>query len=215
MDSLIRKHFGADLRAAGFTGGPRTWRRMRAERVDVIAISGGADLDTGENRLHLGYGTYYDAAHPGDEPWPVDRAKVSDYHLDVRIFDYDPCIGTPHTGDQFGEDYLDAVASRLRDVAVPLLDRLGDYAFVRALLEADTGLPDGAALAGNLGSPARSQVLGMLALAAGDKVTAVAHLHRILLSAESWAASQPRTADSDDGAIAYWTDKLERARTLP
>jgi hypothetical protein len=83
------------------------------------------------------------------------------------------CKAQVGSGDIGREDYLAAVAARLRDVVVPLLNRLGDYAIVTALLEADTGLPPGAWLESTLGSPACSEVLGTLALAAGDKVTAV------------------------------------------
>jgi hypothetical protein len=210
MDSLIRQHFGADLRTLGFSGGPRTWRRAHPDRVDVIAIGSTAHFDTGENRLHLCYGTRFDAVHPDDEPHPVDRNKLRDYDLDFRIFDHDHFTDAP-----FGEDYLAAVAARLRDVVVPLLNRLGDYATVTALLEADTGLPPGAWLEGNLGSPARSEVLGMLALAAGDRATAVKHLTRTLQSAQSWATIHPDTADSDNTVLAYWAGMLDRARRLP
>ena len=38
IDSLIRQRFGADLRARGFRGGPRTWRRIHEDRVDLICV---------------------------------------------------------------------------------------------------------------------------------------------------------------------------------
>ena len=136
----------------------------------------------------------------------MDRNKLRDHDRDVRIFDHGLFADAP-----FGEDYLVALASRIRDVVVPLLNRLGDYDTVTAFLEADTGLPPGGWLEGNLGSPARSEVLGMLALAAGDRVTAVKHLTRTLQSAQSWATIHPDTAGSDNTVIAYWAGMLDRA----
>ncbi len=214
VDSLIREHFGAELRTLGFTGGPRTWRRDHEGRLDVIAIGGGQDLGTGENRLDVAYGAYFDGAHPPGEPWLVERAKVRDHDLDVRIFDFDPFVDSPRTDDPFGAAYLAALVARIRDVTVPFLDTLGDYHAVRALLEADTGLPRGAALAGNLGSVARSRVLGMLGLHARDKTTAVTHLQRTLQWAESWAASEPHDGDPDNLVIAFYRAQLDRAVEL-
>ena len=192
MDSLIREHLGATLRRAGFKGGPRTWRRAHDDRVDVIAVSTWMDPESGRNELHLTYGTRLDALHetehfqPGNDtsryPAPVDRAKTSELDLDLRVFEYagnaddDPIEQDGDQLDGTSAAGMAASARRLVEVVVPFLDSLGAYERVRCLLAFDEGIPPGAGLAANLGSPARLELLGRMALSHADKATAVASL---------------------------------------
>ncbi|MFY0408025.1 hypothetical protein [Solicola sp. PLA-1-18] len=210
-DSLLRHHLAPSLRAAGFVGGPRTWRRIHDVRVDVIAISAGQDPVTGDNRVGLLYGVYFDAAHPADGLSPVDRARLSHHHLDIEVHDDVFADDHPQVTDQFGRAALEAVVERFHDVVLPFLDGLSDYERVAELIETDTGIPDGAAMHSGLGSPSRSEVLGLLALAAGDRRAAVAHLQHAREAARSASDGSPL----DDEAIAFWTDRLHRARQLP
>lgn len=211
MDSLIRKHLGPELRRLGFSGGPTTWRQVLASRVDVISVNGGLDHGTGENTLGLSYGTYLDAVHPEDEPRHLDRAKIRSEHLDVEVVHEGSFAGDP-----LGAEYLGAVVSCLRDVVVPFLDLLNEQAAMTALLEHDVGLPPGAHCMARLGSPSRSIVLGMLALEAGDRGTAVRHLERVWewvrpSGKDDRSARDPQT----EAHVTYWASVLGRARGLP
>ena len=198
VDVLLRRHVGPELRRQGFKGSGRTWRRIHDDRVDVVAFgSSGTDVQ-------FGYGTRFDAVHPAGEPFPVERAMVRDFHLDVRLSE-----GTSATAAE-----LDRCAERLRAVIVPFLDTLGRYEFARDYFEDNRGVPAGATAMENPGSPDADGKLGMLAAAAGDKETAVACLTRRLAAAESWAA---RDSNRDDvrADVAYWRTQLAKAERLP
>lgn len=162
MDSLIRHYFGADLRALGFKGGPRTWRRMHEDRVDIVSISTFTD-GANQTRLYVGYGTRYVALHPPDEPWPIDPNKVVDHQLDIRLSE------SSTAEEPLGELDLAETLRRLKELAVPFLDGLGEYEFAKAVLERDAHIPAGAFQElGPMGSPARRRLLGQLAAANGE-----------------------------------------------
>ncbi len=135
MDSLLRQHFGADLRALGFKGGPRTWRRMHSDRADLLYVDAFTDIGTGQPRLTLEYGTRFDAAHPE----PGGRAPDQIGHQDLDLIVTESAIDE----DPLRETSLTAVALRLREVVVPFLDTLGRYEFAIAALEHGVGAPNG------------------------------------------------------------------------
>ena len=195
-DSLIRQRFGPGLRSHGFKGGPRTWRRLHGDRVDVITFDIWTHRGTGQARLDVHYGTRYDAVHPADDPCPFERAKIGEEHLDVRIVERSP------EDDPLREDSLAASVVRMNDVVIPFLDTLGRYELAKAVLEHDAGLPASAEhLAGPTGSPARSMVLGLLGLAAEDKETALPGLQRAHALAQSALEGDSSSdGDSDAGA---------------
>jgi hypothetical protein len=198
-DALLRQHLGPELRRHGFHTGGRTWRRLHEDRVDVVAFgsSGG--------RIHLSYGTRFDAAHPDHEPHPVDRAKVRDYHLDIRLVEDWSATGPD----------LDRCARHLGATVVPFLDTLARYEFARAYLEHGAGAPNSADSLETPGSPRVSGVLGLLASAAGDQPTAVENLAHQLAAAESWANSpEGRCGDTANADVAFWRRELDRARRL-
>lgn len=200
VDVLIRRHVGPGLRRQGFTGGARTWRRRHADRVDVIGIG------SGDGRIHLSYGTRFDAAHPDGEPFPVEPAKLGSDHLDIHLLEF--C--------EASVPGLDGCARHLEAAVVPFLDSLGRYELARAYLEHNAGAPGSAERREGMGSQAMSEVLGMLALAAGDRVIAVEHLERLLVEAESWAESADATyRDTAQAYIQFWRTHLDRARLLP
>ena len=186
------------LRQHGFRGSGRTWRRLHLDRVDVIAPGSSGD------EIHLTYGTRFDAAHPDGELFPVDREKISDYHLDIRLLE---------NWEASGPD-LDRCARHLDEDVVPFLDTLGHYELVRSYLEHRTGTPSSAGLLepGAPNSPATNGVLGMLALAAEDRVTAVDRLTRRLAFAEH---PDGRHGDDADAVIRFWRAQLDLAHALP
>jgi len=198
-DGLIRRYLSPELRRQGFSGSGRTWRRLHADRVDIIGVRWGDEL------LALTYGARFDAVHPDGEPYPVERSKVRDHHLDTRLFE--DWQGT-HEG-------LERCAAHLRSVVVPFLDTLGRYELARAYLRDNAGTPASSRRLEDVDSPAVSAVLGMLGLTAGDRATAELHLGRRLDLAESRAelasASNNDAADTD---VAFWRAQLRKAHRL-
>ena len=74
--------------------------------------------------------------------------------------------------------YLEAAVRDVRkvilDVGLAWFDRYADdHELLRALLEVETDAPDGTALGGNLGSPARNLLLGYLCLSLGRRKEAL------------------------------------------
>ena len=197
VDVLLRRHLGPELRRLGFTGGPRSWRRLHPDRVDVIAL-GSHD----EDRLSVSYGTRFDAAHPDGEPFPVEREKARDYHLDVRVTE-----DWPSTAAE-----LDRCAEHIESAVIPFLDSLGRYELVLAYLQRGAGAPPSAEA---LDGPGDDGLLGLLASAAGDRPTAVAHLEQRVAATEDWASDSYVDPDVSSAAVRFWSDQLERARRLP
>jgi hypothetical protein len=196
-DALLRQHLGPELRRHGFRAGGRTWRRFHEDRVDVVAFG-----SSGHN-VHLTYGTRFDAAHPDGELYPVDRAKVRDFHLDVRLLE---------DWSATGHD-LDRCARHLGATVIPFLDTLARYELARAYLEHGAGAPVAADSIEIPGSPAVSGVLGLLASAAGDRATAVKHLAHRVAAAESWADwPGGRSGETADAEVAFWRSQLDQAR---
>lgn len=200
VDVLLRRHLGPTLRRFGFRSNGRTWRRFHDDRVDVVAFR------SDEDRLHLSYGVRFDAAHPDGEPHPVDRATARDVDLDVRLSEnWSP------TGPE-----LDRCAQHLAATVVPFLDTFARYELVCAYLEHRAGAPAGTMSMNNPDSPATSGLLGLLALAADDRETAVEHLTRRLAVEESWADSPwHKKDDTAQTRIAFWRAQLSKAQGLP
>lgn len=200
VDALIRQHLGPALRRHGFQGSGRTWRRLHPDRVDVIAPGSSGDW------IDLSYGTRFDAVHPDGEPYPVDRAKTRYYHLDIWRAEHWKATALD----------LDLCACHLEAAIVPFLDSLGRYELARSYLEQGAGFPGETETTGSMDSPVARGVVGMLALAAGDRATAVDRLARRLEFAESMLAS----ADAQDRDHCYaeaqfWRDNLDAADRLP
>lgn len=197
VDVLLRRHVAPELRRLGFRGTGRTWRRFHDDRVDVVSVGSSAGL------LRLSYGVRFDVAHPAEEPYPVDRAKVLAEELDVCLSE-----GWSASGHE-----LDRCARHLGSTVVPFLDTFARYEFARAYLEDGVGAPVDALSDDNRSSPAVSGVLGMLAIAAGDRGTAVEHLGRRLAAAQSWADSHSGGNDAaDDAELVFWRAQLARAQ---
>lgn len=197
VDVLIRQHLAPELRRLGFRGSGRIWRRLHEDRVDIVS------LGSREHEVRLAYGVRFDASHPDDEPDPVDRATARD--TDVSLYEDWPAT----------EPALDRCADRLRSVVVPFLDTFARYELTRAYLEYGAGAPPHALSMNTPGSPVVSGVLGMLAMAAGDRDTAVECLRRRLASAESWAgSSRTGTDDTARGEVSFWRAQLAKARRL-
>ena len=189
LDVLIRRHLGALLRAHGFCASGRTWRRMHSDRVDVIAIG------SGESRLQVSYGTRFDAVHPPGERFPVERSRVYDHHLDVREF----------AGFAADETGVLECATQLSDVVLPFLETLGRYELVVAHLRTRAS---GAPHRGSSDvSPHDRGVIGMLALAAADRATAVEYL-------EQRSAFAEQAHESHEADRRFWRDQLEAAIRL-
>lgn len=194
-DVLIRRHVAPVLQSAGFEGRGRTWRRFHPDRVDVVNIgSSGAEIS-------VGYGTWFDAVHPDDEPYPVARDEVRHGQLDVTL---------SFTG-RASERSLASCGRRLAKDVVPFLDGLGRYEGVRAYLETGAGVPSGSMAMDNPGSPMVLGVLGLLAHAAGDQDTAVDCLTQRLAFVESL---EPMRGDpaGHEAEAGYWRARLERAQ---
>jgi len=198
VDALLRFHLGPELRRLGFRGSGRTWRRFHDDRVDVVA------LGSHDDELHLSYGVRLDAAHPEGESYPVDRTRVRDYELDVRL------------GEEWStsESELDRCARHLAATVVPFLDTFGRYELARAYLEHGAGAPAGALSLNNPGSPDTNRILGMLALAAGDRFTAVDQLQRLVAVTEEWAASATSADDDAHADVVLWRAQLVKAQRL-
>lgn len=195
-DVLLRRHVAPVLRSLGFEGSGRTWRRFHADRVDLVSIgsSGG--------EVSVRYGVRFDAAHPDGEPHPVEREQVRDGHLDVSL----------SWECRASEQALTRCAHRIAEEVVPFLDSLGRYDGVRAYLERGTGAPRGSWAQDNPGSPASEGVLGLLAVAAGDRPTAVRLLERRLAFFET---SVPSGDPEHDAEVSFWRSRLDDARRLP
>ncbi|WP_337681471.1 hypothetical protein [Nocardioides sp. CCNWLW212] len=194
-DRLVRQHLGPALRRSGFSAGGRTWRRLHLDRVDVVSVGSGA------GEIQLSYGTRFDAAHPGGEACPMDRAQVRLKDLDIQV--YENWDAT--------DEALARCAARLLTSVVPFLDTLGRYELARSYLEHGAGVPPGAAAMNNPGSPADQGVLGLLALAAADRPTAVDQL----IFRVRFAQEQVDDGFSSDAELRFWRRQLARARRLP
>lgn len=212
MDSLLRQHFGPVLRDLGFGGGPRTWRRVHEDRVDVIHLGAGLDRGTGNNGFDLTYGARFAVA---EEPDPGPARADS---LDLELFDtahhaVDPDADGPEDG--LSEAGVATMSRRLREVVVPFLDSLVRYETARAAIENGVGVPDETHQHAGLETCARWEVLGRLALAHRDRATAEHYLglaldfrRRELDLADvfrDWKATQ----------VARLIHLLDRARLLP
>lgn len=209
MDVLLRRTVGRTLRELGFTGGPRTWRRERPDRVEVVAVVARLDDWSGRNLVSLDYGARFDAAHPAGSPREVARSRVRDDELDLRLSDQ----RTEYLGDPDDQPPLGGIDTRLRTVVVPLLDSLDDWSTTQRLMNGD-GLPaDTWSLGGSPGSPVVSQVLGLLALARADLDVAVPRLEHAVRSARSWHAGEYGD-DRSASQLRFWEARLEEARRL-
>lgn len=194
-DVLIRRHVLPVLRATGFVGRGRTWRRFHPDRVDVVGIgSSGSEVS-------VGYGTWFDAVHPEGELYPVPRGEVRHGQLDVTL---------SFTG-RASDRSLAPCARTLAEDVVPFLDGLGRYEGVRAYLESGAGVPSGSMAMDNPGSPMVLGVLGLLARAAGDDDTAVGCLTQRLAFVESLEPMRDDQARHEAEA-GFWRAQLERAR---
>lgn len=186
--ALLCHHVGPTLRAAGFTGPGPTWRRPHPERVDVV------HLDAAGEDVSLTYGVWFDAAHPADRPFSVERDRVRSHHLDVRLREHwatDPAS-------------LDRCSAHLRTQVVPFLDAFAVYELARDHLLTGAGAPAGAQALGAPGCPDHRAVLGLLALQVGDRETA---LEQLALRVEESAV---RAVE-----LAFWRGRLEEAGALP
>lgn len=190
VDALLRGHVTPVLRGRGFTGSGRTLRRFHDDRVDLVS------LGSSEDHLSVTYGTWFDGAHPPDDPFPVSRDRVRSHHLDIRLAEH--FTASPEELARF--------ANRLDDVVLPFLDTLGRYELVVALAEHGAGAPDGALQLEGAPSPATSGFLGLLALSVGDRERAERHLEARVVFEETEAY------EPDPASIAFWRRHLERAR---
>ena len=212
IDKRLRRRLGPTLRELGFTGGPRTWRRFHDDRVDVVQISSAYDSEW----LSIGFGTWWDLLHaaPGSRGTQrPDRERLAVTETDVRVHDDCPT----------SEESLATYAGRLRETIVPFLDGMGRYELVVAFVTSGAGLPpgaeDGEPVDPTLGPHA---LLGLLALEAGDRPMAVAHLARQLAEERRHLQDREELGAEDDGVtaedrahVAWWAAQLDRARRLP
>lgn len=199
VDRLLRTHVVPALRAAGFTGSGRTWRRRHPDRVDLVHLgSAGEDVA-------LTYGVWFDAAHPGDHPYPHDPHRVLDHQLDVRLLESWQAV----------PEELDRCAAHLTDEVVPFLDTFAVYELTREQLLTGSAAPSGAQWLGLPGCPAHQQVLGLLALAVRDRSTAV----EMLSQQVAWVGEDPDGPHGglagDAAAHAFWAHRLRQAESLP
>lgn len=186
------------LRAAGFVGRGRTWRRFHTDRVDVVSIgSSGAEIS-------VGCGTWFDVVHPEGELYPVPRDEVRYGQLDATL----------SFTARASERSLVSCGQRLAEDVVPFLDGLGRYEGARAYLETGAGVPSGSMAMDNPGSPMVLGVLGLLARAAGDDDTAVGCLTQRLAFVESLEPMRDDRARHEAEA-GFWRAQLERARRGP
>ncbi|WP_110240714.1 DUF4304 domain-containing protein [Nocardioides gilvus] len=159
VDALLRTHVAPTLRAAGFKGSGRTWRRLHADRVDLVHLG-----SSGEN-LSLSYGVWFDAAqdaahdgaHDGDRVGPVDRARILEYQAHLRL--HEQWSVTP--------EGLSRCAAHLGASVVPFLDAMGVHELLRDHLVTGSGAPRGAGVMAAPNSPAHRELLGRLARARG------------------------------------------------
>ncbi|WP_110182859.1 DUF4304 domain-containing protein [Nocardioides solisilvae] len=188
VDALLRSHLLPTLRAAGFEGGGRTWRRPHDDRVDLVHLGSSRDA------LSLVYGVRFDAAHPSDRPRGVDRSRILAHHLDVSLDER--WTAAP--------DDLDRCADHLRRRVLPFLDTFAVHALAQDHLLTGAGTPPGARQRGAPGGPARRAVVGLLALEARDRTSAVEHL-----------AAQVARAEGGPDERAFWQRRLDEAEALP
>lgn len=199
-DKLIRRKLAPVLQCAGFVGRGRRWVRVHPERVDAVRI------ESSRGEVWLTYGAWFAAAHHADDPFPVEQPSASRIGaLDVEL--REDLILT--------DAGLERCADHLATVVIPFLDMLGRYELTRAYLDLDAGRPGQANRVYEPDSVDASMVLGQLALAVGDRPTAVARLERCLAQAEWWLAR----ADDGDRADAernfrFWSSRLDEARRL-
>lgn len=173
---------------------------MHADRVDAIHIGSSAD------RVVVSFGTVFDAAHPEGEPYPIERTDAaSGGHLNVLLNEAWTATDTD----------MERCADHLEAVVLPFLDTLGRYELARAYLELDAGRPPSAHRMEEPGTLTTSATLGLLALAAGDRATALAHLHRRLAHAQTWASNvEPRDCTTADTEVRFWRAQVDLARLL-
>lgn len=194
-DVLIRRHVAPVLRSEGFVGRGRTWRRFHSDRVDVVSIgSSGSEMS-------VGYGTRFDAVHPGGELFPVPRDEVRYGQLDASL----------SFTARASERGLAGCARRLAEDVVPFLDGLGSYEAARAYLETGAGVPTGSTAMDNPGSPVVLGVLGLLAQAAGDQDRAVGCLAQRLAFVETLETLR-EDPSGHEAEVSFWRAQLERAR---
>jgi hypothetical protein len=195
LDVLVRRHLAPALRQHGFTGSGRTLRRLQTDRVDAVAIRSGGP------RFRVTYGTRFDASHPADEPYPVERKKIADSDLDIRHIED---VGV-------SEVDLNLFAVRLSSVIIPFLDGLGRYELVLSYVEHGTGSPPGSKqLEGHL-CPATSGFLGLLALEAGDRHKAIEFLTGRLDFEQALSVA---SGDRDRTSLNFWRGHHKGAQRL-
>lgn len=188
---LLIRHLVPTLRAAGFDGAGRTWRRRHPDRVDVVHLG-----TVGED-LALTYGVWFDAAHPSDHPHPQDRARLTCEDVDVRF--RETWVAVP--------EELERCADHLAREVVPFLDTFGVYELAREHMLFGGAVPTGAQVLGTPSCPAHQEVLGLLALAVGDHATAVHVLGE-------WVARLGGAPEGGAGERTFWTARLEQATRL-
>lgn len=219
-ESMLRTYVGPTLRALGFVGGPTIWRRATDDQVDEITFSAGVQSD-GQNRIHLDYGAYFIAltslyGEDDDSRVLVGEDNRRGRHLSVSETD-EVATRAPvgrDSLDAFSPDGLAALTERLTDVVVPFLTSLKDYKTVLAVLEADIGLPPGSAQGASPGSFSRHEIAGSLALAHGDRTTAVAHLDAAIELA--WTFQESEFGDGwASHALGVVTWRRGQAESLP
>lgn len=199
-DKLIRRHLAPTLRRTGFTGRDRRWLRVQPDRVDAIRIG------FSEQQIDVSYGTRFDAAHPEGDPYPTERTDAArSGYLDVLL----------NETWKATEPAMERCAHHLETVVVPFLDTLGRYELARAYLELDAGRPSSAHRMEEPGEVTTSATLGLLALAAGDRGTALTHLNRRLAQAETWANNvEPTRRSAADTEVRFWRAQVDLARLL-
>jgi hypothetical protein len=191
MDVLIRRHFAPILKQRGFNARGRTFRRVCPDRVDVIAIG-----STGLHRFHLSFGTRFTTSWPARELLEIDESGTDIRHSENHGIE---------------PDDVQKLSDRLRQVVIPFLDSMGRYEFVKAFAENGIGAPEGSKeIAGQMG-PEMWGVLGLLALAAGDRNTAV---YLLTLKRDFIRELNERDARYEF-QLGVWNSYLETASNLP
>lgn len=191
MDVLIRRHFAPLLKHHGFNARGRTYRRVCPDRVDVIAIG-----STGLDRFGVSYGTRFTTSWPAMEP-----SEINESGTDIRRSEM----------HGIAPDDVQKLSDRLLHVIVPFLDSMGRYEFVKAFAENEAGAPaDSTGIAGQKG-PMMWGVLGLLALAAGDRNSAV---HLLTLKRDFIRGLRERDGRYEF-ELGVWTAYLETASNMP
>lgn len=193
LSALGRQHFAPLLRKHGFVGSGRNLRRYHNDRVDVVT------LGSWNGTFSIEYGTRFDAGHPADVPWNVERTKLTEVGLDIRHAEQ--CGVSPTE--------LERMQSRFEHVIVPFLDSLGRYELVLSYVEHSTGAPSESRRIAGHPCPSTDGWLGLLALSTGDKERAVTLLSSRVAFEQKRAAELP---GQPHPVLDLYSAKLQEAR---